>query len=1177
MKKRVQASFLGLVLFSILLVSVYLQLNELSLPSERGTKSDTLATKPEDNQLFTTSAVWWNSSWLMRNQINISNPISVLTDYQIEIALNQMNFNYSNTQANGADIRFVADDSLTELSFWIENWNSTGTSTIWVKIPVVAAFSTSTIYMYYKSLVSATASSGENTFSYFEDFEDQTIGSEPINWTIENGEYGYLEISSNSKSGMRSGHYVDNSTTMTPRIHTPFGMDIISNILEYWIKPEQSDNSGSIYYNDGISSWKGGNIYFGHQSTSRISYYDTSYHSIYSPYTIGKWYFVRVIFDDATTYDQTVFDNQKNPLAEVQNIDTYGTPTKLDYFRFGTSTFDEMELYIDGLRVRNYSSVEPIVNIGLFEQNGPDTDNDYLTDDEEIIYGTNATNPDTDFDGLLDGYEVKLYFTNPLSNDTDQDGLSDFYELNYHNNYEGTSGFYDFVQTKNEASESFNFGDRIEYMYTTAMGGIKTREYDDYTLFFNEVSGDYDVNLSTSWDIGGIGSAWHFLMRLIYFDNNTDTFFEHAGWQIQDGWTANTGRFNVRDNETYYPGTTNEVGLVRSNVVFRIQRINGDVYFTITEGVTIIKSMTINDLDHTVSKLVINFGPNPSYTVGTSYFTMVDLEASFSTSQETLNPLSNDTDQDGLLDNEEIQTYNTNPFNNDSDDDLLSDFDEVIIHNTDPNDIDSDNDSLTDYQELFIYSLDPLDDDNDNDGLMDGEEILIYGSNPLLNDTDFDTISDYDEALIYFTDLNSTDSDFDNLTDPEELFTYFTNATNPDTDGDSLFDGEEILGIYAPTNPGANATGYVQTNPLLYDSDSDFYNDSIEIDNETDPNNASSYPVNIDSDGDGLLDSVELTLGTDPFDSDTDDDGVQDGSEVNTYNTNPLDSDTDGDSLDDYAEIFTYHTNPLNADTDSDGLNDYSEIVTYNTNPSAPDSDYDGLNDYDEVITYGTDPLDSDTDNDNLDDWEEVEVYFTNPNSSDSDQDGLSDHFEIFSLGTDPNNQDTDQDGKSDYWEYTHGTDPLRKFELDKIFGRYLIPVYILPPIILVITFSVRASTKRKREKRVKERISEVMESGYSFSFDVEEEQKGLFDTNEPDLPSEKIQEEPKQTKKTKKPTKSTQPSPDEELPFGITQTTTAFINGRPVRIIKSLVMTPNGLKWKITNPETNETWFEDQ
>jgi len=100
---------------------------------------------------------------------------------------------------------------------------------------------------------------------------------------------------------------------------------------------------------------------------------------------------------------------------------------------------------------------------------------------------------------------------------------------------------------------------------------------------------------------------------------------------------------------------------------------------------------------------------------------------------------------------------------------------------------------------------------------------------------------------------------------------------------------------------------------------------------------------------------------------------------------------------------------------------------------------------------------------------------------------------------------------------------------------------------------------------------------GKVFSFDVKEEQKGLFDTNEPDLPSEKIQEEPKQTKKTKKPIKSTQPSPDEELPFGITQTTTAFINGRPVRIIKSLVMTPNGLKWKITNPETNETWFEDQ
>lgn len=41
-------------------------------------------------------------------------------------------------------------------------------------------------------------------------------------------------------------------------------------------------------------------------------------------------------------------------------------------------------------------------NVNLFK----DADNDGLTDEEEVLYGTDATNPDTDGDGYLDGEEV---------------------------------------------------------------------------------------------------------------------------------------------------------------------------------------------------------------------------------------------------------------------------------------------------------------------------------------------------------------------------------------------------------------------------------------------------------------------------------------------------------------------------------------------------------------------------------------------------------------------------------------------------------------------------------------------------------------------------------------------------------------------------------------------------
>lgn len=57
---------------------------------------------------------------------------------------------------------------------------------------------------------------------------------------------------------------------------------------------------------------------------------------------------------------------------------------------------------------------------------GPlDSDGDGLTDDEEAVYKTDPLDPDTDNDELTDGEEVKTYETDPLNPDTDYDGLKD--------------------------------------------------------------------------------------------------------------------------------------------------------------------------------------------------------------------------------------------------------------------------------------------------------------------------------------------------------------------------------------------------------------------------------------------------------------------------------------------------------------------------------------------------------------------------------------------------------------------------------------------------------------------------------------------------------------------------------------------------------------------------------
>ena len=66
-----------------------------------------------------------------------------------------------------------------------------------------------------------------------------------------------------------------------------------------------------------------------------------------------------------------------------------------------------------------------------------DPDNDGLLNVHECSYGTNPTNPDTDYDGLTDGEEVYRYYTNPLIADADADidgdGLTNVQEVDiYH-------------------------------------------------------------------------------------------------------------------------------------------------------------------------------------------------------------------------------------------------------------------------------------------------------------------------------------------------------------------------------------------------------------------------------------------------------------------------------------------------------------------------------------------------------------------------------------------------------------------------------------------------------------------------------------------------------------------------------------------------------------------------
>ncbi len=149
-------------------------------------------------------------------------------------------------------------------------------------------------------------------------------------------------------------------------------------------------------------------------------------------------------------------------------------------------------------------------------------------------------------------------------------------------------------------------------------------------------------------------------------------------------------------------------------------------------------------------------------------------------------------------------------------------------------DLDIDNDGLLNGFEL-TYGFDPLAAgeaalDGDSDGLNNLAE-QAAGANPTLNDSDSDGLIDGAEVNVHGTSPAAADTDGDGLSDGDEINTYLTDPLASDSDGDGLTDGDEIaLHI---------------TDPNDSDSDGDGFNDGIEVITGTNPNLASSVPLEL--------------------------------------------------------------------------------------------------------------------------------------------------------------------------------------------------------------------------------------------------------------------------------------------------------------------------------------------
>lgn len=622
-----------------------------------------------------------------------------------------------------------------------------------------------------------------------------------------------------------------------------------------------------------------------------------------------------------------------------------------------------------------------------------DSDGDGLNNDDEVTYGTDPANPDSDGDGLLDGDEVYLYGTNPAEQDTDSDGLSDAEEINvYGSNPNATD-------TDGDALE-----DNVEVSVHGTDPARPDTDFDGYD------DGE-EVSLGTSptnmLDYPGSTIAYLFYDGFDAYRVGAD--MEAAGWQ--------------RALAAQRPSMLHwDIGPGVADVVLNPPTVDGSESTGRCAFSLYGPASDPDPPNSGASRDLVT--PSIDCSSASTVWLHVDVVAHLNGNGTTvfIIDVSND---DGVTWNEAFLRVANNRSEQGYPDD----------------------DAPTDYYTTYLETFDNT---NGYFGRLDVDltPFAAGQSNVKVRFRNYEEHSDWFIAIdnvlvdenpvvpgsvtVFSEDFNAQDGTLGQMTAMSSVSPPKTGTATWSTIHESYYweDGSGWIGDtyvnrlghpvplgpndelpFAMINSAFADNGpddeYLMTPPLdltAYDRirlgfKDEFrpwqYEDAVEVLYSLDGGATWEQPL-FNYFGGGLIlrneenfygerlfevpaaagrsnvvfafhyktpgyhwwwavDDVEVTAEPLNASADNDGDGLTNGEEV-ALETNLNDADTDGDGLGDGEEVNTHLTDPLQVDSDYDGLDDWSEVNTHGTNPNSADSDADGVLDGVELAA-GTDPL----------------------------------------------------------------------------------------------------------------------------------------------------------------------------------------------------------------------------
>jgi len=152
----------------------------------------------------------WLGGWQYRKSHVVNSASGAGTGYQVRIKAHYGSgtdsgedvYLNSHCRTDFGDVRFTDDDGVTLLDYWMEEKVDSDYAVFWVEVADDLSSSNATIYIYYGKSDATTTSNGDNTFIFFDDFEDGSIDNDK--WTVSSGtwveENGVLKQTNTSET-----------------------------------------------------------------------------------------------------------------------------------------------------------------------------------------------------------------------------------------------------------------------------------------------------------------------------------------------------------------------------------------------------------------------------------------------------------------------------------------------------------------------------------------------------------------------------------------------------------------------------------------------------------------------------------------------------------------------------------------------------------------------------------------------------------------------------------------------------------------------------------------------------------------------------------------------------------------------------------------------------------------